>query len=100
MVLNSNNNNNTEKEVMVNIEESEDYDTIGGFLSHALGKIPQNGETFNQENVDFTVLEADERKIVKIKIEKPYYLTIITTYSCCFICLMPHQTGWNIETLP
>ncbi len=48
-----------------------DYDTIGGYIISVLGFLPQDGEmnevTF--ENVKFTVLNVEERRIGKVKIE-------------------------------
>ncbi len=48
-----------------------DYDTIGGYIISVLGFLPKDGEmnevTF--ENVKFTVLNVEERRIGKVKIE-------------------------------
>ena len=48
-----------------------DYDTIGGYIISVLGFLPQDGEmnevTF--ENVRFTVLNVEERRIGKVKVE-------------------------------
>lgn len=66
---------------ITNIEEVEehigktfpegDYDTIGGYIISVLGFLPQDGEmnevTF--ENVKFTVLNVEERRIGKVKVE-------------------------------
>ncbi|MCL1816653.1 MAG: hemolysin family protein [Clostridiales bacterium] len=43
-----------------------DYDaiTLGGWLIEHMDKIPQTGETFHYEQIEFSVLDADE-KIVK-----------------------------------
>ena len=48
-----------------------DYDTIGGYIISVLGFLPQDGE-MNEvqfENVKFTVLSVEERRIDKVKIE-------------------------------
>ena len=48
-----------------------DYDTIGGYIISVLGFLPQDGE-MNEvifENVKFTVLNVEERRIGKVKIE-------------------------------
>ena len=48
-----------------------DYDTIGGYIISVLGFLPQDGE-MNEvqfENVKFTVLNVEERRIVKVKVE-------------------------------
>lgn len=50
-----------------------DYDTLAGFVINLLGYLPtgKNGnEVATYENFTFTVLEVDERRIEKIKVEK------------------------------
>ncbi|MBN1437706.1 MAG: HlyC/CorC family transporter [Sedimentisphaerales bacterium] len=49
------------------IPEDEDYETIGGFAFHRLGNIPQSGETFEYENLFFTVIDVEERKINRLR---------------------------------
>ena len=48
-----------------------DYDTIGGFVISQLGDLPTDGnfDTVAYENLKFTVLSVEERRIEKIKIE-------------------------------
>lgn len=66
---------------ITNIEEVEectgktfpegDYDTIGGYIISVLGFLPQDGE-MNEvqfQNVKFTVLNVEERRIGKVKVE-------------------------------
>ncbi len=48
-----------------------DYDTIGGYIISVLGFLPQDGE-MNEvqfENVKFTVLNVEDRRIGKVKVE-------------------------------
>lgn len=51
-----------------------DYDTLAGFVINLLGFLPTGEsaekETAEYENLRFTVLEVDERRIEKIKVEK------------------------------
>lgn len=49
--------------------ESEDVDTIGGYLCHIAGRVPLPGERFTVANTLFTVLEADAKKIQSILAE-------------------------------
>ncbi|MEE9370245.1 MAG: hemolysin family protein [Sedimentisphaerales bacterium] len=56
----------------LNLPEDEDYDTIGGFVFSRLGYIPKTGETFNYENLKFTVTSAETRRIKRIRIQKAY----------------------------
>lgn len=53
-------------------EEDEDYDTLGGFMTHMLGRIPKEGETpgFTYQDYQFTVTEVEERRVAKVKIQK------------------------------
>lgn len=50
--------------------ESDDYDTIGGFLIDLLGRIPEGAEENNieYENLIFRILEVKEKRIEKIKV--------------------------------
>lgn len=52
-----------------NLPEDEDYDTVGGFLSTAFGKIPAKGENYTHENAHFTIIEADERRVKKVRLK-------------------------------
>ncbi|MGQ0614203.1 MAG: hemolysin family protein [Planctomycetaceae bacterium] len=50
------------------VPESDAYETIGGLLLSRLGKIPAKGEQVDLEGVRFLVLEADERRIHRVKV--------------------------------
>jgi CBS domain containing-hemolysin-like protein len=54
----------------LNLPEDEDYDTIGGFVFSRLGYIPKTGETFDYENLKFTIASAEARRIKRIRIQK------------------------------
>lgn len=51
-----------------------DYDTLAGFVINLLGFLPTGDNAENEvvtyKNLTFTVLEVDERRIEKIKVEK------------------------------
>jgi putative hemolysin len=51
--------------------ESEDYNTIGGFVFGLFGRMPRAGETLKYRDLKFEVLEMDGKKIGKLKITKP-----------------------------
>lgn len=53
----------------ITIEENENYDTIGGFLAGALGKIPEKDEhpTINYEGIEFKILSVDKQHIDKVQ---------------------------------
>lgn len=41
----------------------DEYDTIGGFITHELGHLPRRGETVCVDNHEFKVLGADKRRL-------------------------------------
>lgn len=49
--------------------ESEDVDSIGGYITAMAGRIPMEGEFFTFGGRMFTVLEADDRQVWSIRIE-------------------------------
>ena len=49
--------------------ESDDYETIGGFVLGLLGHMPEKGECAEFENVCFTVEETDKNRIQSLKVE-------------------------------
>ncbi len=54
----------------IEIPEDEDVDTVGGYVCGEFGRIPEAGEALNIEGVaHFTVLKADKRKILSLKIK-------------------------------
>jgi len=54
----------------LNLPEDEDYDTLGGFVFSHLGSIPKTGETFEYEDVKFTITAAEARRIKRVRIQK------------------------------
>lgn len=56
--------------VDVELPESEDYETIGGYILSETGKIPKVGETVTVGSYLFTIIDGNERRIEKIKIEQ------------------------------
>ena len=58
------------QQLELNLPESEDYDTVGGFIFSHLGYIPKAGKSFDYESLKFTVTSAEPRKIRKITISK------------------------------
>ena len=49
--------------------ESENVDTIGGFVVDYFGKVPAQGDRFSYQRMEFTVLQADERRVHRIQIQ-------------------------------
>jgi putative hemolysin len=50
--------------------ESEDYDTLGGFLLAHLDKIPVAGDTITYKDLAFTVLTTRGLRITKVRVER------------------------------
>lgn len=48
--------------------ESEDFESIGGYVIGILGYIPLQGETVTHENMTFTIEEVDKNRISKLRI--------------------------------
>ncbi len=54
----------------VELPESEDYDTVAGFVTLALGTIPGVGQTLRERNFVITVLGAEPTRVTRVKIER------------------------------
>lgn len=63
--------NKINEKLELNLEESEDYETINGFLTYKLGYIPQEKEkvVLDQNNILLTINKAKENKIEEVIIE-------------------------------
>ncbi len=48
--------------------ESEDFESIGGFILGILGKIPKTGEIINYESIRFVIEKVDKSRIMKIRV--------------------------------
>ena len=51
------------------IPESEDYDTLGGFIFSTLGRLPAEGELVRHDNLALTVKRVVERRVDQVAIE-------------------------------
>ncbi|MEZ6126418.1 MAG: hemolysin family protein [Planctomycetaceae bacterium] len=49
--------------------EDEEFDTIGGFALSCFGRIPSAGDEHQWNGLKLVVTEADERRIIKLRIE-------------------------------
>jgi CBS domain containing-hemolysin-like protein len=47
------------------------YETLGGFISVQMGRIPPEGATFEHEGVRYTITSAEPQKVNRVKIELP-----------------------------
>jgi CBS domain containing-hemolysin-like protein len=51
--------------------DDEDFNTVGGAVFHAMGRVPEVGDTAVDHGLEFTVLEMDGSRIVRVRVE-PY----------------------------
>lgn len=50
------------------LPEDRDFDTIGGLVFSEMGRVPKVGEKFNWDSIQITVLEATERKLMRLEL--------------------------------
>jgi len=55
--------------------ESEGFETVGGYILSRLGRVPAVGETFELDGLFVEVLEAERRRIHKVRFRKPAVIT-------------------------
>jgi putative hemolysin len=53
----------------LSLPEDQGFDTLGGYVSTTLGRIPQKGTTFEQAGARFTILDAEPQRIKRLKID-------------------------------
>ena len=51
------------------LTESDEFDTIAGFVVNSLGRIPKVGEVLYEDNVRLTVLKATARRVERLRLE-------------------------------
>ncbi|RJP61690.1 MAG: HlyC/CorC family transporter [Candidatus Auribacter fodinae] len=49
-------------------EDESEYDSLGGYAFYQLGRIPQIGEIFVRHNLEFEVVDADEKRVITLKV--------------------------------
>lgn len=57
------------EEMQVTLPEDESYDTVGGYVFSKLGRVPIAGDSFVEDNVKVEVLQADERRISRLRVQ-------------------------------
>jgi CBS domain containing-hemolysin-like protein len=53
----------------VSLPLDEDFETVGGLVFHRLGRVPKVGDRLRVEDVDFTVMDADDRTVKRVRLE-------------------------------
>jgi putative hemolysin len=59
------------EELGLALPESDDYETLGGFVLARMGSIPKTGESLQEPALKITVLEADPRRLLRLRIDLP-----------------------------
>ncbi|NPA46247.1 MAG: HlyC/CorC family transporter [Chlorobi bacterium] len=54
----------------LNLPRDEDFESLGGYILELFGRIPRKGEQITDDEYRYTVLEADNNRIEKIKIQR------------------------------
>ncbi len=54
----------------LNVPEEEGYETIGGFVSTTMGRIPEVGCSFEHGGARYTVTSAEPQRVTRVKVEK------------------------------
>jgi CBS domain containing-hemolysin-like protein len=53
----------------VTLREDGGYETLGGFLTTAMSRIPEKGAVFEQDGVKYTILDAEPQRVKRVRIE-------------------------------
>lgn len=59
-----------EAALQVKLPQDPDYETVAGFVTTQLGRIPQKGETVRHDGVSFVITDADERRVKRLKVQR------------------------------
>lgn len=52
----------------VELPESDEYNSLGGFLIERMGQVPSVGDTLTELGLDFVIRDADDRRVAKVEI--------------------------------
>ena len=58
--------NDALEDIDLTIPENDDYDTVGGFVTVTLGRIPKAGERFGAKGLAVEILKAEPTRVVQI----------------------------------
>lgn len=53
----------------LSLPEEEDYETLGGFVTAKLARIPETGEQFESDGARFTIAESEPRRVLRVRID-------------------------------
>ncbi len=52
----------------LDLPEEEDFETLAGYVLSELGHFPKPGESFTRENVTYSIIEANDRRVLRVAI--------------------------------
>jgi len=55
----------------LNLPDDAGFDTLGGFVTTTLGRIPTTGTGFEHAGVKYTVLQAEPQRVIRVRIDLP-----------------------------
>jgi CBS domain containing-hemolysin-like protein len=58
------------EEIGIELPESDDYDTVAGFLNTTLGRIPETGEEIDMHQIRVEILEAEPTRVVRVRVTR------------------------------
>ncbi len=58
------------EELGLDLPEEADFETLGGFVLAELGRFPRAGEAFQRDGVEFAVLEASDRRVLRVLVRR------------------------------
>jgi putative hemolysin len=58
------------EELGLDLPEEEDFETLAGFVLARLGRFPKEGESFEEGPLAFHVLEASDRRVLKVRVDR------------------------------
>lgn len=57
------------EELGISIPSLDDYDSVGGYISYELGKVPDLNDVISNEDYEIKVVEIENRRVNKVKID-------------------------------
>ncbi|MCB1135835.1 MAG: HlyC/CorC family transporter [Chlamydiia bacterium] len=57
-----------QQKLQIAIPQDGEYDTLGGYIFHRAGSIPQKGMVLHHDDFDLEILSSDERRVHKVRI--------------------------------
>jgi len=53
----------------VDIDEADDFETLGGYVTSLFGNVPPAGERIANGKLKFTILDGDPRRVDRVRVE-------------------------------